>query len=88
YGMVLVEIISGRKNYAFRMMEEGKVEILLDEKLKVDGNDEWVIVATCVALWCMQDDMDLRPSMDIVVRMLEGLCSVPPPPEGGQTGFY
>nr|GEW87054.1 G-type lectin S-receptor-like serine/threonine-protein kinase SD2-5 [Tanacetum cinerariifolium] len=65
YGMVLVEIISGRKNYAFRMMEEGKGEILLDEKLKVDRNDERVIVATRVALWCIQDDIDLRPSMDI-----------------------
>lgn len=88
YGMVLLEIISGRKNYAFKMMEEGKVEIHLDKKMKVDENDERVKVATRVALWCIQDDMSLRPSMTKVVQMLEGLCTVPPAPVGGQTGFY
>ncbi|KAL7596558.1 hypothetical protein Lser_V15G28180 [Lactuca serriola] len=99
YGMVLLEIISGRKNYispetshfpayASRMMEEGKVEILLDEKMKVDEKDERVVVAIRVALWCIQDDMNLRPSMTKVVRMLEGLSPVPAPPVVGQTGFF
>ncbi|KAJ0858236.1 putative protein kinase RLK-Pelle-SD-2b family [Helianthus annuus] len=54
YGMVLLEIISGRKNYrsaetshfpayAFRMMEEGKVQTLLDGKMKVEEmmNGPW-----------------------------------------------
>ncbi|KAI3792064.1 hypothetical protein L2E82_05933 [Cichorium intybus] len=99
YGMVLLEIISGRKNYispetshfpayASRMMEEGKVQVLLDEKLKVDEKDERVVVAVRVALWCIQDDMSLRPSMTMVVRMLEGLCPVPAPPAVGQSGFF
>ncbi|PWA81972.1 bulb-type lectin domain-containing protein [Artemisia annua] len=88
YGMVLLEIISGQRNYAFKMMEEGKVEIHLDKKMKEDENDERVKVATRVALWCIQDDMSLRPSMTKVVQMLEGLCTVPPAPVGGQTGFY
>ncbi|KAJ0714247.1 putative protein kinase RLK-Pelle-SD-2b family [Helianthus annuus] len=99
YGMVLLEIISGRKNYrsaetshfpayAFRMMEEGKVQTLLDGKMKVEKNDERAVVATRVALWCIQDDVNLRPSMTKVVQMLEGLCPVPQPPVGGQTGFY
>ncbi|GJT89268.1 G-type lectin S-receptor-like serine/threonine-protein kinase SD2-5 [Tanacetum coccineum] len=88
YGMVLLEIISGKKNYAFKMMEEGKVEILFDKKMKVDENDERAMVATRVALLCIQDDMSLRPSMTKVVQMLEGLCTVPPAPVGGQTGFY
>ncbi|XP_071698441.1 G-type lectin S-receptor-like serine/threonine-protein kinase SD2-5 [Rutidosis leptorrhynchoides] len=99
YGMVLLEIISGRKNYnssetlnfpayAFKMMGEGKVKELLDEKMKVDENDERVVIATHVALWCIQDDMNLRPSMPKVVRMLEGLCPVLAPPLAGQTGLY
>ncbi|XP_024986905.1 G-type lectin S-receptor-like serine/threonine-protein kinase SD2-5 [Cynara cardunculus var. scolymus] len=101
YGMVLLEIISGRKNYssseisqfptyAFKMMEEGKGQIIVDEKMKVDENDERVAVATRVALWCIQDDMNLRPSMTKVVQMLEGLCPVPTPPVTAQTGsrFY
>ncbi|PWA59972.1 Apple-like protein [Artemisia annua] len=83
YGMVLLEIISGQRNYAFKMMEEGKV----DKKMKVDKNDERVKMATRVALWCIQDDMSLRPSMTKVVQMLEGLCTVPPAPVyGGVTG--
>ncbi|KAK1429623.1 hypothetical protein QVD17_11837 [Tagetes erecta] len=99
YGMVLLEIISGRKNYtssetshfptyAFRMMEEGKIQTLLDGKMKVKENDERVVVATRVALWCIQDDVNLRPSMIKVVQMLERLCPVPPPPICSQTGFY
>ncbi|KAL4592326.1 hypothetical protein LXL04_005317 [Taraxacum kok-saghyz] len=99
YGMVLLEIISGRKNYissetmhfpayASRMMEEGKVGELLDEKIKVYEKDERVVVAVRVALWCIQDDMNSRPSMTKVVRMLEGLSPVPPPPVIGQTGFF
>ncbi|KAI3687717.1 hypothetical protein L1987_81419 [Smallanthus sonchifolius] len=99
YGMVLLEIISGRKNYgsseeshfpayAFRMMEEGRVGTLLCGKMKEEENDERAMVATRVALWCIQDDVNSRPSMAKVVQMLERLCPVPPPSVGGQTGFY
>ncbi|XP_047327474.1 G-type lectin S-receptor-like serine/threonine-protein kinase SD2-5 [Impatiens glandulifera] len=94
YGMVLLEIIGGRKNYdpketsdkshfpsyAFKMMEEGKIRDLFDERMAVKESDERVGVAIKVALWCIQDDMSLRPSMTRVVQMLEGLCPVPNPP--------
>ncbi|TKY58138.1 G-type lectin S-receptor serine/threonine-protein kinase SD2-5 [Spatholobus suberectus] len=94
YGMVLLEIIGGRKNYdpretpeksyfpsfAFKMMEEGKVREILDSKLETYENDERVHTAVKVALWCIQEDMSLRPSMTKVVQMLEGLCTVPKPP--------
>ncbi|CAI0444334.1 unnamed protein product [Linum tenue] len=82
YGMLLLEIISGRKNfvasetsekshfpsYAFKMMEEGKLGEIFDSKLNL------------VALWCIQEDMHVRPSMTKVVQMLEGICPVPKPP--------
>ena len=94
YGMLLLEIIGGRKNYdptetsekshfpsfAFKMMEEGKLREILDWKLENDGNDERVSIAIKVALWCIQEEMNLRPSMTKVVQMLEGLCPVPRPP--------
>lgn len=100
YGMVLLEIIGGRKNYdpsessekshfpsyAFRMMEEGKLKDLIDRNLKVEEKDERVSIAIKVALWCIQDDMSLRPSMGKVVQMLEGLCHVPSPPTASQMG--
>ncbi|KAA8541917.1 hypothetical protein F0562_023069 [Nyssa sinensis] len=108
FGMVLLEIIGGRKNfnpgessekahfpsYAFKMMEEGKLEDILDLELKIDENDESAINAIKVALWCIQDDMYLRPPMTRVVQMLEGLCAVPEPPVSSQmnsrlySGFF
>ncbi|THG13925.1 G-type lectin S-receptor-like serine/threonine-protein kinase SD2-5 [Camellia sinensis] len=100
YGIVLLEIIGGRKSYdpnessekshypsyAFKMMEEGKLRNILDSKLEVDEEDERVAIAIKVALWCIQDDMHLRPPMTKVVQMLEGLCAVPPPPMSSQMG--
>ncbi|CAN1828372.1 G-type lectin S-receptor-like serine/threonine-protein kinase SD2-5 [Linum perenne] len=94
YGMLLLEIISGRKNfvqtessekshfpsYAFKMMEEGKLREILDSKLKLDEEDERVGTAVKVALWCIQEDMSVRPSMTKVVQMLEGIYAVPKPP--------
>jgi hypothetical protein len=66
--MVLLEIISGRKNYdanetsekfnfpcfAFKMMEEGKVRDIVDLELKIDDK---IHCATSVALWCIQENM-------------------------------
>ncbi|MED6139422.1 G-type lectin S-receptor-like serine/threonine-protein kinase SD2-5, partial [Stylosanthes scabra] len=94
YGMVLLEIIAGRKNYdpsetsekshfpsyAMKMMEEGKLKEILDSELIEDMNDERVHIAIKVAMWCIQEDMAMRPSMTKVVQMLEGLCTVPKPP--------
>ncbi|KAJ9167736.1 hypothetical protein P3X46_019339 [Hevea brasiliensis] len=101
YGMLLLEIIGGRKNfdpslssekshfpsYAFRMMEEGKVREILDSELNLDENDKRVSTAIKVALWCAQEDMHLRPPMPKVVQMLEGLCPVPQPPISSPLGF-
>lgn len=98
FGMVLLEIIGGRKNYdpgeisekahfpsyAFKMMEEGKLKDIFDPDLDVDKNDERVIAAMRVALWCIQDEMHMRPPMSKVVQMLEGLCAVPEPPTSVQ----
>ncbi|KAJ8751663.1 hypothetical protein K2173_025822 [Erythroxylum novogranatense] len=100
YGMLLLEIIGGRKNYdpaessekshfpsyAFKMMEEGKLRELLDSRLKLAEEDERVSTAVKVALWCIQEDMYLRPSMTKVIQMLEGICPVPKPPTSSPLG--
>ncbi|CAO2825811.1 unnamed protein product [Amaranthus hypochondriacus] len=94
YGMVLLEIIGGRKNYdpslpfdksyfpayTFKMMNEGKIEEILDSSLNCDPNNTSVRIAIKVALWCIQEDMSMRPPMTTVVQMLEGICPVPEPP--------
>ncbi|EXB40140.1 G-type lectin S-receptor-like serine/threonine-protein kinase SD2-5 [Morus notabilis] len=100
YGMLLLEIIGGRKNYdpressekshfpsyAFKMLEEGKLREILDWKVETEVNDNRVSTAIKVALWCIQEDMSLRPSMTKVVQMLEGLCTVPNPPSSSPLG--
>ncbi|KAI5586610.1 hypothetical protein BDE02_06G223900 [Populus trichocarpa] len=100
YGMLLLEIIGGRKNfdptessekshfpsYAFKMMEEGKLKEILDSKLRLDNDDDRVSTSIKVALWCIQEDMNLRPSMTKVVQMLEGLSPVPLPPTSSPLG--
>ncbi|EEF46959.1 s-receptor kinase, putative [Ricinus communis] len=101
YGMLLLEIISGRKNFvatessekshfpsfAFKMMERGKVREILDSALMLDETDERISDAIKVALWCIQEDMHLRPSMPKVVQMLDGLCTVPQPPTSSPLGY-
>ncbi|KAI3442158.1 Receptor-like serine/threonine-protein kinase [Psidium guajava] len=100
YGMLLLEIIGGRKNYdpsessekshfpsfAFKMMEEGKLRDIIDSNIKYEGQDDRVPIAIKVALWCIQEDMHIRPPMTKVVQMLEGLCSVPMPPVSSPLG--
>uniref|UniRef100_A0ACD5UYF8 Uncharacterized protein n=1 Tax=Avena sativa TaxID=4498 RepID=A0ACD5UYF8_AVESA len=92
YGMVLMEIISGRQNsleqhtagadravffpvHAVRMLLQGDVAILVDEKLSGDVNIEEVERLCKVACWCIQD----RPTMGEVVHILEGLLDLEVP---------
>lgn len=62
------------------MLQEGKMKDIVDSKVKIDDADERVSTAITVALWCIQQDMSLRPSMAKVVKILEGVCPVPQPP--------
>ncbi|PAN24702.1 hypothetical protein PAHAL_4G246200 [Panicum hallii] len=101
YGMVLLEIISGRKSYdpvessekahfpsyAFKKLEEGDLRDIFDARLKYNDKDERLHVAIKVALWCIQEDFYQRPSMSKVVQMLEGVCDVPQPPISSQIGY-
>uniref|UniRef100_A0A8I7B4T3 Receptor-like serine/threonine-protein kinase n=1 Tax=Hordeum vulgare subsp. vulgare TaxID=112509 RepID=A0A8I7B4T3_HORVV len=94
YGIVLLEIISGRRSFdpleasekahfppfAFRKLEEGDLCNIVDAKLAYDDEDDRVEIAIRVALWCIQQDFSWRPSMSKVVQMLEGVCDVPQPP--------
>ncbi|CAH8377928.1 unnamed protein product [Eruca vesicaria subsp. sativa] len=95
YGMVLVELIRRRKNqeclassnfpaYAFMRMREGLLIEDVDWGMEEEGvdvnDDERVSRAMKTAFWCIQEDMDLRPSMSKVVQMLEGVFPVVQPP--------
>lgn len=93
FGMVLLELVSGRRNldmsrntfwyfpaWAVVMVEEGKMMDIVDERL-VDGGmtgNVWKEVERVikVAMWCIQEDPNIRPCMTTVVRILEGHADV------------
>ncbi|KAH7285758.1 hypothetical protein KP509_33G044300 [Ceratopteris richardii] len=94
FGMVLLEIISGRKNYessensekcyfpayAFAQAGHGCHEQLIDQRLTGGVDIQQAIEAIKVSLWCIQEEIPLRPSMTKVIQMLEGTLKVPDPP--------
>ncbi|XP_059290472.1 G-type lectin S-receptor-like serine/threonine-protein kinase At2g19130 [Lycium ferocissimum] len=95
YGMMLLEIVSGRRNsensedgkvkffpsWAARVLvEEGDILSLLDYRLDRTADAEEVSRICKVAYWCIQDDELQRPSMGQVVQILEGVLEVNLPP--------
>lgn len=70
--------------WAAKRIIEGNVAAVVDERLIASGYD--VVEAErvgFVAVWCIQDEEGMRPAMETVVKMLEGVVevSVPPPPK-------
>ncbi|XP_037412233.1 G-type lectin S-receptor-like serine/threonine-protein kinase At2g19130 [Triticum dicoccoides] len=94
YGMMLLEIISGRRNvekikegkftyfpiFAAVKVNEGDVMCLTGYRLEGDADVEQLSRACRIACWCIQDAEDHRPMMGHVVRMLEGVMDVEVPP--------
>lgn len=106
YGMVLMEIVGGRRNVRLvddqgppsqrrwsyfprivaEKLKEGKVMEVVDGRLLTsppgeEVEEEEVRVVVQVALWCIQEKAELRPSMARVVDMLERRLPVDAPPE-------
>uniref|UniRef100_A0ACD5W8C2 Uncharacterized protein n=1 Tax=Avena sativa TaxID=4498 RepID=A0ACD5W8C2_AVESA len=94
YGMMLLEIISGRRNaqtfmegkytyfpiFASIKVNEGVAISLLDPRLEGQADIEQLNRACRIACWCIQDAEDHRPKMGQVVQMLEGVMEVEIPP--------
>uniref|UniRef100_A0A0E0DC69 Receptor-like serine/threonine-protein kinase n=1 Tax=Oryza meridionalis TaxID=40149 RepID=A0A0E0DC69_9ORYZ len=91
FGVVLMEIISGRKNIDISQPEESvQLLNLLREKAQnnrlidmIDkhsndmvSHEEEVIQMMKLTIWCLQNDSSRRPSMSMVVKVLEGAMSV------------
>ncbi|KAF7025089.1 hypothetical protein CFC21_037328 [Triticum aestivum] len=94
YGMLLFEIVSGRRNVEQRpdgtvdffpsaaasRLLDGDVKSTVDRRLDGDAEVGEVERACKVACWCVQDEEGARPSMGTVVQALEGLVDVGMPP--------
>ncbi|KMT14418.1 hypothetical protein BVRB_4g071970 [Beta vulgaris subsp. vulgaris] len=95
FGVLLLEIICCRKSIRMEFIEEGAA-ILTDwafdcyQSNRLDSlvNDDMEALDdiiclkrfVMVALWCIQEDPSLRPTMRMVTQMLEGLAEVPNTP--------
>ncbi|XP_010543223.1 PREDICTED: G-type lectin S-receptor-like serine/threonine-protein kinase At1g34300 [Tarenaya hassleriana] len=96
YGMVLLEIVSGRRNFdiseetnlkkfsiwAYEEFVKGNTQAILDKRLETDGTVvmEQVTRMVRISFWCIQEQPSQRPSMGKVVRMLEGIAEISIPP--------
>lgn len=90
YGMMLFEIISGKRNgmhgdsffpvLVARELVEGEVHKLFDSELNDDVNLGELERVCKVACWCVQDREISRPTMGEIVQILEGLVDVEMPP--------
>ncbi|GAV58915.1 Pkinase domain-containing protein/S_locus_glycop domain-containing protein/B_lectin domain-containing protein/PAN_2 domain-containing protein [Cephalotus follicularis] len=95
YGMVLLEIVSGRRNFevsaetnwkkfstwAYEEFENQNVEVIIDKRLAgQDVNMEQVVRAIQVSFWCIQEQPSMRPMMGKVMQMLEGVMQIHRPP--------
>ncbi|KAK7389933.1 hypothetical protein VNO78_25230 [Psophocarpus tetragonolobus] len=69
--------------WAAQRIIEGNVSDVMDKRLGNAYNVDEARRVALVAVWCIQDDEGMRPTMGMVVKMLEGLVevSVPPPPK-------
>lgn len=95
YGMVLLEIVSGRRNFevspetsnrrfsvwAYEEFEKGNVGAVVDKRLlEHDIDMVQAMRLVQVSFWCIQEHASLRPTMGRVVQMLEGIADVEKPP--------
>ncbi|CAN6694115.1 unnamed protein product [Malus baccata var. baccata] len=90
FGIVLLEIVSGRNNTSYRTKAEcfylldwatllkaqGNLMDIVDPRLGSDFNKEEMMVTINVALLCTNATSAVRPTMSSVVSMLEGRVAV------------
>ncbi|KAJ1379737.1 Wall-associated receptor kinase, galacturonan-binding domain [Sesbania bispinosa] len=95
FGVMLLEIISGKKNtgfyqskaissllgYAWRLWTENKLLDLVDLSLRETYNANQFIKCAHIGLLCVQDEPNDRPNMSNVVIMLDSETATLPTPK-------
>ncbi|RDY01404.1 G-type lectin S-receptor-like serine/threonine-protein kinase LECRK3, partial [Mucuna pruriens] len=95
FGVLLVEIICCRRNvngevgneekailtdWAYDCYRAGRIDILVENDDEAINDINRLERFVMVAIWCLQEDPSLRPTMKKVMLMLEGIASVKIPP--------
>ncbi|KAJ0538258.1 putative protein kinase RLK-Pelle-DLSV family [Helianthus annuus] len=94
YGVLVLETVSGKKNrvfahedhcednllgHAWRLYREGKSIELVDASLGESWSTHEVLRSIHIGLLCVQQQVEDRPTTAVVVAMLSGEGSLPPP---------
>ncbi|XP_065876678.1 G-type lectin S-receptor-like serine/threonine-protein kinase At1g34300, partial [Euphorbia lathyris] len=95
FGMVLLELVSGARNFkvseetnmkkfslwAYEEFNKGNISGIVDRRLADQEVEiEQVTRAIQVSFWCIQEQPSHRPKMGKVVQMLEGVAEIDRPP--------
>ena len=95
YGVVLLEIICCHRSvdmetieeekailtdWAYDCYREGALDALVEYNVEELDDKEKLEGYVMVAIWCIQEDPSLRPTMRRVTQMLEGVVEVLVPP--------
>ncbi|TMW92369.1 hypothetical protein EJD97_013139 [Solanum chilense] len=94
FGVLLLEIICCRRNvdyqvgedkailtyWAYDCYQQGTMYQLVENDLDAMSDMKKLEKFLMVAIWCIQEDPSLRPTMKKVVLMLEEIVEVPSPP--------
>uniref|UniRef100_A0A2N9J8Q1 Protein kinase domain-containing protein n=1 Tax=Fagus sylvatica TaxID=28930 RepID=A0A2N9J8Q1_FAGSY len=95
FGVMLLEIICCRKSvdvesgreetailtdWAYDCFRERTLDALVEHDMEALGDIEKLERFVMVAIWCIQEDPSLRPTMGKVMQMLEGVVHVHVPP--------
>ncbi|KAK3042291.1 hypothetical protein RJ639_001886 [Escallonia herrerae] len=94
FGVLLLEIICSRRNvdmeigedkailtyWAYDCYLEGTIDALVEDDMDAISDQKKLRRFLMVAIWCIQEDPYLRPTMKKVLLMLEGIVEVTAPP--------
>ncbi|KAK7315414.1 hypothetical protein VNO77_33960 [Canavalia gladiata] len=95
YGMVLLEIVSGRRNFeiseetnnkefsvwAYEEFEKGNIIGIVDKRLHShEVNLDEVKRLIQTSFWCIQEQPSQRPAINKVLHMIEGVTKIKKPP--------
>ncbi|KAM3730934.1 hypothetical protein ACB098_12G124200 [Castanea mollissima] len=95
FGILLLELICCRKSFeaeakdedqmiladwAYDCYKDEKLELLVENDEEAKTDMKRVKKYVMIAIWCIQEDPSLRPTMKKVVQMMEGAVEVSVPP--------
>jgi len=96
FGILLLELICCRRSYepevedenmmvlvdwAYDCYKYGKLDLLVGNDEQAGEDMKRVEKFVMIAIWCIQEDPSLRPTMKKVTQMLEGAVEVSAPPD-------